>query len=247
MYYYHVVPPSLEDAVGDLRDIQRGIEKIRVLERRILNDYYHKEFTYTVEWKQDGAYISCNCRKFEFKGILCCHIMTVLALKDIQTVNDRYVLSRWRKDVYRCHSSIVFVGGYPHMTDEYKKFQEVEKHFQECTDLAMGSMENRVYQRKMHSDEISQRTEVDGTPILDPRVANPRGRPRHARYMSTTEARGRGRRGRGRGTRTTSCVGEASRGRGVATSIPTAQENNDESFSFDLNEDPIRSQESFVF
>ncbi|KAL8470946.1 hypothetical protein ACS0TY_033498 [Phlomoides rotata] len=234
MYYCHVVPLSLEDAAEDLRDIQCGIEKIRVLERSILNDYNHKEFTYTVEWRQDGAYISCNYRKFELKGILCCHIMTVLAPKNIQTLNDRYVLSRWRKDVYRHHSSIVFAGGYPHMTDEYKKFQEVEKHFQECTDLAMGSMEKMEFIKErciqMRNDLLnwnptttsnaddslrtSQRTEVDGTPILDPRVANPRGRPRQARYMSTAEARGRGRYrgriGRGRGIRTTSRLGGAS-------------------------------------
>ncbi|KAL8495141.1 hypothetical protein ACS0TY_019347 [Phlomoides rotata] len=91
----------------------------------------------------------------------------------------------------------------------------------------------------------SQRTEVDDNPMLDPRVANPRGRPRQTRYMSTAETRGRGRGrgrgGRGRGTRT------ASRGRGVASSSPTSQENNDESFSFDLNEDPIGSQGSFIF
>ncbi|KAL8529640.1 hypothetical protein ACS0TY_006901 [Phlomoides rotata] len=172
MYYCHVVPLSLEDVAEDLRDIQRGIDKIRVLERSILNDYYHKEFTYTVEW--------------------------------------RYLLSRWRKDVYRRHSIIIFAGGYPHMTDEYKKFQEVEKHFQECTDLAMGSVEKMEFIKErciqMRNDLLnwnptttsnadcslrtSQRTEVDGTPILDPRVANPRGRPRQTRYMSTVEARG---------------------------------------------------------
>ncbi|KAL8542551.1 hypothetical protein ACS0TY_003429 [Phlomoides rotata] len=195
--------------------------------------------------------------------------MIVLALKDIQTLNDRYVLSRWREDVYRRHSSIVFAGGYPHMTDEYKKFQEVEKHFQECTDLAMGSVEKMEFIKEsciqMKNDLLnwnptttsnadgslrtSQTTEIDGTPILDPRVANPRERPRQSRYMSMTEARGRGRgrRGRGRGTRTTSRLGRDSRGRGVASSSPTSQENNDESFSFDLNEDPIGSQRSFVF
>ncbi|KAL8484633.1 hypothetical protein ACS0TY_027074 [Phlomoides rotata] len=121
-----------------------------------------------------------------------------LALKDIQTMNDRYVLSRWRKDVYQRHSSIVFSGGYPHMIYEYEKFQEVEKHFQECTDLAMGSVEKMEFIKErciqMRNELLnwnlttmsnmdgslrtSQRTEVDSTLILDPRVANPRGRPR---------------------------------------------------------------------
>ncbi|KAL8466004.1 hypothetical protein ACS0TY_035208 [Phlomoides rotata] len=46
----------------------------------------------------------------------------------------------WRKDVYRRLSNIFFARGYPHMTNEYKKFQEVEKFFQECVDVAMGSV-----------------------------------------------------------------------------------------------------------
>ncbi|KAL8464078.1 hypothetical protein ACS0TY_033845 [Phlomoides rotata] len=60
--------------------------------------------------------------------------MLVLAQKNIQTVNNRYVLRRWRKDVNRRHSNIFFVGGYPHMTEEYKKFQE-------CIEIAMCSSE----------------------------------------------------------------------------------------------------------
>ncbi|KAL8511802.1 hypothetical protein ACS0TY_018295 [Phlomoides rotata] len=83
------------------------------------------------------------------------------------------------------------------MTEEYKKFQEVEKYFQECTDVAMGSVEKmefikeRCVQMKNArlnwnpaiTDNVdgSLRTsvsiELDGTPILNPRVANLRGRP----------------------------------------------------------------------
>ncbi|KAL8548964.1 hypothetical protein ACS0TY_008015 [Phlomoides rotata] len=57
---------AIEEQIADSNDI--GIERYRVLERSILNDYFLKEFTYTVEWRPLGAYISCNCRKFEFKG-----------------------------------------------------------------------------------------------------------------------------------------------------------------------------------
>ncbi|KAL8469445.1 hypothetical protein ACS0TY_032334 [Phlomoides rotata] len=114
---------------------------IKVLERSIVNNYYWKEYTYTVCWREIGEHISCNCRKFEFRGILCCHIMLVLAQKNIQAVNERYVLRRWRKDVNQRHSNIFFAGGYPHMTEEYKKFQEVEKFFQQCIEIVMCSSE----------------------------------------------------------------------------------------------------------
>ncbi|KAL8480648.1 hypothetical protein ACS0TY_027258 [Phlomoides rotata] len=114
MIYCHVIPPTGDEAIEDLNDV--GVEKLR-------------EFTYTVEWRPVRAYIKCNCRKFEFNGFLCCHIMQMMCQKDIEIVDDKHLLTRWRKDMYRRHSSI-FVAGYPHMTTElYKKYQEVERSF----------------------------------------------------------------------------------------------------------------------
>ncbi|KAL8535490.1 hypothetical protein ACS0TY_011210 [Phlomoides rotata] len=68
------------------------------------------EFTYKVEYRPNGESLNCECKRFE-----------------------------WGKDVCRRHSSICVEGGYPHMTDEYKKFQQVEKYFQECVDVAMDN------------------------------------------------------------------------------------------------------------
>ncbi|KAL8480652.1 hypothetical protein ACS0TY_027262 [Phlomoides rotata] len=123
MMYCQVIPS--EEVSNEI-----GVDVIKVPERSIVNNYLWKEYTYTVCWREIGEHTSCNCRKFEFRGILCCHIILVLAQKNIQTVNERYVLRRWRKDVNRRHSNIFFAGGYPHMTEEYKKFQEVENFFQ---------------------------------------------------------------------------------------------------------------------
>ncbi|KAL8481208.1 hypothetical protein ACS0TY_027112 [Phlomoides rotata] len=153
---------------------------INVFERSIVNNYFWKECTYTVRWREIGEHISCKCRKFEFRGILCCHIMVVMAQKNIQTVNERYVLRRWRKDVNRQHSNIFFAGGYPHMTEEYKKFQEVEKYFQQCIELAMCSSEKLEFIKEKcnemkdalvnwvptTSDNLLQQLE-DGLGVLD--------------------------------------------------------------------------------
>ncbi|KAL8456732.1 hypothetical protein ACS0TY_034833 [Phlomoides rotata] len=126
--YCHVMPQTEDDrASQDLNpDVQ--IEKIKILERSIQHNTFLREFTYTVEWRPRGEYINYNCRKFEFKGILCCHIMKVLAQKNIQEVNEMYLLR-----------------GYPHMTEEYKKYQIIEKQFQQCADLAMGSIDKMEF------------------------------------------------------------------------------------------------------
>ncbi|KAG6536338.1 hypothetical protein ZIOFF_001392 [Zingiber officinale] len=112
--YCHFISPTEEESIEAINHV--GIEKYKVLERSIVNNWYHKEFTYTV-----------------------------MSMKDIHTINERYLLRRWRKDVPRRHSSIFFAGGYPHMIDEYKKFQELERCFQECSDLSIGIAEKMKF------------------------------------------------------------------------------------------------------
>ena len=57
------------------------IERYKVLEKSIINDWYLKDFIYIVEYIDDGKYLSCNCKKFKTTGILCCHIFKVIAKK----------------------------------------------------------------------------------------------------------------------------------------------------------------------
>ncbi|XP_045827059.1 protein FAR-RED IMPAIRED RESPONSE 1-like [Trifolium pratense] len=42
--------------------------------------------------------ISCNCRKFETFGILCCHALKVFEANDVKFVSEKYILKRWTKD-----------------------------------------------------------------------------------------------------------------------------------------------------
>ncbi|KAL8530644.1 hypothetical protein ACS0TY_007618 [Phlomoides rotata] len=115
--YCHVMAQNEDDQASQDSNPDVHIEKIKVLERSIQHNTFLREFTYMVEWRPRGEYINYNFRKFEFKGILCCHIMKVLAQKNIQEVNERYLLRRWRKDVYIRHFGKKISGGYPHMTE----------------------------------------------------------------------------------------------------------------------------------
>lgn len=42
--------------------------------------------------------VMCSCKKFEFVGIPCCHVLKVLDFRNIKQVPMRYFLKRWRKD-----------------------------------------------------------------------------------------------------------------------------------------------------
>ncbi|KAH6762329.1 hypothetical protein C2S52_019762 [Perilla frutescens var. hirtella] len=130
---------------------------------------------------------------------------------------QRVHIKEVEKGVQRRCSSIFFAGGYPHMTPEYKKFQEVEKFFQDSADLAFGNVEkmdfikrkcmeiknrlenwNSTTATNVSDSRTSGRSNVIGTPILNPQVTRTKGRPTEKRFKSCLEKGGRG---RGRTTR----------------------------------------------
>ncbi|KAK9087724.1 hypothetical protein Syun_030118 [Stephania yunnanensis] len=63
----------------------------------------------------------------------------VSKMKGIARVHERYIMRKWMKDVLRRHLSIIHSGGYPKMTDEYKKFKEIERALHESVDLCTNN------------------------------------------------------------------------------------------------------------
>ncbi|KAK9120721.1 hypothetical protein Syun_018338 [Stephania yunnanensis] len=133
MMYCHLNPNNENDTSSI-----PGVEKFNIKEYSIKNCYC-KEFSYTVEYRANGQYFDCNCRKFESSGILCRHIFEVMKMKGIAKVHVRYIMRSWRKDVLRRHLIIVHSRGYPQMTDEYKKFKEIERALHEAVDLCSNN------------------------------------------------------------------------------------------------------------
>ncbi|XP_014756066.2 protein FAR1-RELATED SEQUENCE 6 [Brachypodium distachyon] len=70
-----------------------------IKDKRIISEF-------TVLFDQGECDVQCACRLFEFRGILCSHILSVLALMEITEVPSRYILQRWRKDFKRKHTFI---------------------------------------------------------------------------------------------------------------------------------------------
>ncbi|KAF2316941.1 hypothetical protein GH714_007249 [Hevea brasiliensis] len=86
MWYCHVIQPT--DEGRHEADNEPGIKRHKIMEKSIINNWYRREFVYDVEYRENGQYFSCNCKKFESKGILCCHIMRLMSLKDIKFINE---------------------------------------------------------------------------------------------------------------------------------------------------------------
>ncbi|KAL8555869.1 hypothetical protein ACS0TY_003616 [Phlomoides rotata] len=178
MLYCHL-EPVVKGANSD------GIEQFKVLERSIVNNFYLREFTYTVKYRTNGSHISCDCKKFGFKGILCCHIMKVMAQKDIQIVNERYLLRRWRKDVFRRHSKCVDVA-----MDDVSKMEFIKRKCIEMKSELLNWNPEMAISMSVSTDTTS--VDVGCIPDLDPRITNSQGRSRNNRYLLSRETNTRG-------------------------------------------------------
>ncbi|KAG0547359.1 hypothetical protein BDA96_01G073000 [Sorghum bicolor] len=51
-----------------------------------------------VRFDSTECMVVCSCKKFEFMGLLCCHVLKILDLRDIKELPPHYILKRWRKD-----------------------------------------------------------------------------------------------------------------------------------------------------
>ncbi|KAK9159142.1 hypothetical protein Scep_005716 [Stephania cephalantha] len=149
MIYCHL-DPNNEIDVSSVLVLRNSIS------RNLVSNWYCKEFLYTMEFRANGQDFDCNCRKFDFCGLLCKHIFEVMKIKNVTMVHERYILRRWRKDVLRRHSSIVYSGGYSHMTDEYKKFQEIERALHEAVDLCKNNPASMGF-LKREMDELIEK------------------------------------------------------------------------------------------
>lgn len=57
-----------------------------------------KSKVYFVRYDISDGSALCSCKKFEFVGIPCCHVLRVLDCRNVKELAPQYFLKRWRKD-----------------------------------------------------------------------------------------------------------------------------------------------------
>ncbi|KAL8484407.1 hypothetical protein ACS0TY_026903 [Phlomoides rotata] len=58
---------------------------------------FGKSYHHTVILSMCEEKVSCGCKKFEFAGILCSHILKVFSLRHIMKIPELYIKRRWTK------------------------------------------------------------------------------------------------------------------------------------------------------
>ncbi|OMO78200.1 Zinc finger, PMZ-type [Corchorus olitorius] len=106
------------------------VEDVQVGEKR-------KDVVFLVQFNEVDSEVNCKCRLFEFRGILCRHALSVLIDRRVNEVPQKYILSRWRKDLKRRYNFIK--SSYNPLCSQTERCERMTKEFQKVIVLAADS------------------------------------------------------------------------------------------------------------
>ncbi|XP_024642129.1 protein FAR-RED IMPAIRED RESPONSE 1-like [Medicago truncatula] len=192
MMYCHT---SFEELVG-YNSIFYVIESKKVYDKA-------KDVVFKVSYNEKDFEIQCTCCLFEFKGILCRHILCVLKLSGkTDLVPSHYIFSQWRKDIKRRHT--VIKCGIDNLTGnvELQRVGKACDAFYEVASIDISTEEELLEVMNWIKDLKIKLTCKKNSPIiieevnsiqnqasriLDPIVARGKGRPPSKRKASIVD------------------------------------------------------------
>ncbi|KAL2933072.1 Protein FAR1-RELATED SEQUENCE 7, partial [Bienertia sinuspersici] len=128
--------------------------------------------------------LPCSCKLFELRGILCKYIIKIVELEDVNLILEKYILSRWRKDIVRAYEDIRVSYYDPEEFDRVKRVRELSQRHSCLSPLALHNDETfLVYEeavdnvRAMLEDALGiERADGEGGGWWDPSVRKVYGR-----------------------------------------------------------------------
>ncbi|KAI8573009.1 hypothetical protein RHMOL_Rhmol01G0245700 [Rhododendron molle] len=163
-----------------------------------------KRVSFIVNFNCQTNEANCNCRLFEFRGMVCRHQLMIFGDKGVQTLPDKYILRRWSKNVQRVHSRIRIKYDNSSRSIEARRYDNfcnlacevgaLVENSQEKYDKAMGVLRD-LKEEFIESSVVCGSNMVFGTPndsfslgdgvvpskesgnILDPEPLRRKGRP----------------------------------------------------------------------
>ncbi|XP_031269609.1 protein FAR-RED IMPAIRED RESPONSE 1-like [Pistacia vera] len=131
---------KLHCEIYSLKDMESKLEYVVKEDVMVGETYRRVSF---VIWSENRcSEIRCNCRLFEFKGILCRHAIAVLIHNEISLIPEQYILKRWRKNVFRCHTKVRVSYNSLSTSAEGERFDQLSNSFSEVADLASTSVDD---------------------------------------------------------------------------------------------------------
>ncbi|KAL7219029.1 hypothetical protein ACSBR2_012157 [Camellia fascicularis] len=116
----------------------RSSKKVGVAED-ILFGESRRCVSFNVCFDEDTNEVYCNCRLFEYRGILCRHQIVVFIHMKVDQILDKYILKRWSKNVKRSHTKVQISYDNWALKPEARRFDKMCNVFYEGANLAAVS------------------------------------------------------------------------------------------------------------
>lgn len=149
----------------------------------------------------------CTCRKFEFQGILCCHILRVFRELNFQKMPPRYYMKRWTRSavddvVFYSSGEAIKSDIDPLATTRYSELSYMTQKIvatgaKSNTLCSLAKLELQQVQEKLNAAAVEEEKEAmkygtkkscskgnsipnlnDDPPLRDPQRKNPRSQPK---------------------------------------------------------------------
>ncbi|XP_050919626.1 protein FAR-RED IMPAIRED RESPONSE 1 [Lathyrus oleraceus] len=125
---------------SSLNNMEDCFSTYHVLEEILVGDI-RKERVLKVVLNKENHDFKCECSLFEFRGIVCQHVLSVCSQERIVSLPEKYVLTRWKKNIKRKHSYIKTSYGVTELKPQMDGFDKLCKHFYEVAEVAAESEE----------------------------------------------------------------------------------------------------------
>nr|POE86249.1 isoform 2 of protein far1-related sequence 2 [Quercus suber] len=99
----------------------------------------HQPAIFSVFVNEDTNDVNCNCRLFEFRGILCRHQIMVFIHREVYRIPDKYILKRWSKTGIRSQNKVQISYDNWFVKPEAQRYDKMCKAFYEVANLAADS------------------------------------------------------------------------------------------------------------
>ncbi|KAI5425946.1 hypothetical protein KIW84_031680 [Lathyrus oleraceus] len=187
---------------ASLNSMEDCFATYHVLEEILIGDI-RKERVLKVVLNKENHDFKCECSLFEFRGIVCRHVLSVCSQERIVSLPEKYVLTRWKKNIKRKHSYIKTSYGVTELKPQMDRFDKLCKHFYEVAEVAAESEETtedlhetlRLFSSNMSTKDsslIEENLNDDFNPINSNRIRSPKhvkrkGRPSSKRKTFVVE------------------------------------------------------------
>ncbi|XP_074266191.1 protein FAR1-RELATED SEQUENCE 5-like [Silene latifolia] len=122
---------------------------------------------YWVDIDRSVGLLKYSCKLFEFKGILCRHIIRCMVIEDVKVIPEKYILDRWRKDLVREYETIKTGYYNPEASARAKKSLEVTIRNHYISTLALRDDETYATYDRLTSELIKELEGIVGVETID--------------------------------------------------------------------------------